>query len=200
MMARVARRLVWAIFVVWATVTLAFLVNHALPSDPARMVAGPQARPQDVERIRKQLGLDQSMYVQYARFMGRLVHVGPPDAEAKEHATCAPIVGRLHLDLGKSYQQRRPVVTILAERLPRTILLALAAAFVQVLLGVTAGVLAAARKKTVIDHLAVSAKPARDQRADVRHRALVPVALRASARRVAARRLGRHHARARRAA
>jgi peptide/nickel transport system permease protein len=155
-MARIARRLVWAVFVVWATVTLAFLVSHALPSDPARMVAGAQARPQDVARIRRELGLDQSLYVQYARFMGRLVHVAPSNAEAKEHATCAPLVGRLHLDLGKSAQQRRPVVTILAERLPRTILLALAAAFVQLLLGVTAGVLAAARKKTAVDHLAVS--------------------------------------------
>jgi peptide/nickel transport system permease protein len=88
--------------------------------------------------------------------MGRLVHLAPPSAEAKEHATCAPLAGRLHLDLGKSAQQRRPVVTILAERLPRTILLALAAALVQVLLGVTAGVLAAARKRTAVDHLAVS--------------------------------------------
>ena len=154
---RAARRLGWAVFVVWATVTLAFLVSHALPSDPARMVAGPQARPQDIARIRKELGLDQSIYVQYAGFMGRLVHVAPASAEPKEHATCAPLIGRIHLDLGKSAQQRRPVVTILAERLPRTVFLAFAAAFVQVLLGVVAGVLAASRKKTVIDHLAVSA-------------------------------------------
>jgi peptide/nickel transport system permease protein len=97
--------------------------------------------------------------VQYARFMGRLVHVGPAEgtATAKEHATCAPLVGRLHLDLGKSPQQRRPVVTILAERLPRTLWLALAALLVQVALGVTAGVIAAARKRTAIDHAAVSA-------------------------------------------
>jgi peptide/nickel transport system permease protein len=164
LLVRAARRLGWALFVVWATVTLAFMVSHALPSDPARMVAGPQARPQDIARIRRELGLDQSLYVQYARFMGRLIHVAPSSADAagadssaaKEHATCAPLVGRLHLDLGKSAQQRRPVVTILADRLPRTILLALAAAFVQVLLGVGAGVLAAARKKTWVDHLAVS--------------------------------------------
>jgi peptide/nickel transport system permease protein len=155
---RLARRLVWAVFVVWATVTLAFVVSHALPSDPARMVAGAQARPQDIARIRKELGLDQSLFVQYARFMDRLVHFGPSDtAVGKEHATCAQIVGPLHLDLGKSAQQRRPVVTILAERLPRTIVLALAAAFVQVLLGVGAGVLAASRKKTAVDHLAVGA-------------------------------------------
>jgi peptide/nickel transport system permease protein len=157
LLVRAARRLAWALFVVWATVTLAFMVSHALPSDPARMVAGPQARPQDIARIRKELGLDQSLYVQYARFMGRLIHIAPSSADtAKEHATCAPLVGRLHLDLGKSAQQRRPVVTILADRLPRTVLLALAAAFVQVLLGVGAGVLAAARKRTWVDHLAVS--------------------------------------------
>lgn len=161
MIARLARRLVWAVFVVWATVSIAFLVNHALPSDPARMVAGPQARPQDVARIRTELGLDRSLPVQYARFLGRLLHLGPAqagagDASAKEHATCASLGWRLHVDLGKSYQQRRPVVTILAERLPRTIVLAIAAALVQLVLGVTAGVIAAAKKKTALDHLAVS--------------------------------------------
>lgn len=157
MIARLGRRLVWAVFVVWATVTLAFVVSHALPSDAVRMVAGPQARPQDIARIRSELGLDHSLWVQYARFMSRLVHVAPAGAPQgdKAHVTCAPLVGRLHLDLGKSAQQRRPVVTILAERMPRTLVLALAAAFVQVLLGVSAGVLAASRKKTAIDHLAV---------------------------------------------
>lgn len=160
MMKRLGRRLAWALFVVWATVSLAFLVNHALPSDPARMVAGPQARPQDVARIRKELGLDRSLPVQYARFLSRLVHVGHPagasEATTKEHATCADLGWRVHVDLGKSYQQRRPVVTILAERLPRTLWLALAAALVQLVLGVTAGVIAASKKKTLIDHLAVS--------------------------------------------
>jgi peptide/nickel transport system permease protein len=133
--AKLGRRLAWAVFVVWATVTLSFVVNHALPSDPARMVAGPQARPQDVAKIRKDLGLDRSLYVQYALFLKRLAH----------------------LDLGKSYQQRRPVATILAERLPRTLWLALAAGCVQIALGVTAGIIAASRKRTNVDRLAVSA-------------------------------------------
>lgn len=161
MIARLGRRLAWALFVVWATVSIAFLVNHALPSDPARMVAGPQARPQDVARIRKELGLDRALIVQYARFWDRLVHRGPRADEAsaetaKQHASCADLGWRIHADLGKSYQQRRPVVTILAERLPRTLWLAVAAALVQLVLGVTAGVVAAANKKTIVDHLAVS--------------------------------------------
>lgn len=157
MIRRFARRLAWGLFVVWATVTLAFLVNNALPADPARMVAGPQARPQDVERIRRELGLDRPLIVQYARFFRRLVHVGPAEVAPKdpEHGTCATL-GRVHLDLGKSFQQRRPVVTILAERFPRTLLLAVAAAFVQALLGIAAGSLAAAKKRTLVDHLAVS--------------------------------------------
>lgn len=159
MIRKLGRRLVWAVFVVWATVSLAFLVSFALPSDPARMIAGPQARPADVARIRTELGLDRSLYVQYARFMERLVHLGPSVVEKgdKEHPSCAAVLWHVHVDLGKSYQQRRPVVTILIERLPRTVFLAIAAALVQVAFGVAAGVLAASRKRTAVDHLTVSA-------------------------------------------
>jgi peptide/nickel transport system permease protein len=154
---RLLRRVAWGLFVVWATVSLAFLVNNALPSDPARMVAGPQARPQDVERIRRDLGLDRPLAVQYARFLGRLVHAGPSEVAPGdgEHGTCAAL-GPLHFDLGRSFQQRRPVLTILGERIPRTLMLALAAALVQLLIGVTMGSIAAAHKRTLTDHLAVS--------------------------------------------
>lgn len=160
-MSRVLRRLVWAVFVVWAAVTLAFVVDHALPSDPGRMIAGQQAPPAAVAKIRRDLGLDRPLYVQYGRFLGRLVHVGPPDdgkkpAPTDPHVDCGRL-GPIHVDLGRSYQQRRPVVRILTERAPRTLLLAFAAACVQALLGVAAGVLAAARKKTAIDYATVTA-------------------------------------------
>jgi peptide/nickel transport system permease protein len=155
---RIAKRASWSAVVVWATVTIAFLVNNALPSDPARMVAGQQAPAAAVAKVREQVGLDRPLYVQYGRFLGRLVHFGPSDlAPAKEpaHADCANL-GPLHFDLGRSYQQRRPVVTILGERLPRTFLLAFAAALVQALIGITAGVLAAANKRKLVDHMAVT--------------------------------------------
>lgn len=156
-MGRFLRRLAWSVVVVWATVSLAFFVESGLPSDPARMVAGAQARPADVDRIRKELGLDRPIYVQYARFMTRLVHFGPsvPDPMDKAHATCASL-GPLHVDFGRSYQQRRPVVTAIGERLPRTVALAFAAALVQAVLGLFFGTLAAAKKRTLVDHLAVS--------------------------------------------
>jgi len=155
---RLGRRALWGLFVVWATMTLAFLVNHALPADAARMTAGPQARPAEVAKVRKRLRLDRPLYVQYTSFVRRLLHVSatPPSPRDEEHASCAELFGPVHVDLGMSYQQRRPVATILAERLPRTLLLALAAAAVQAALGIAAGVMAAAKKRTLVDHLAVS--------------------------------------------
>lgn len=156
-MKRVLRRLAWAAFVIWATVSVAFLVNNALPSDPARMVAGQQAPPAAVEKIRKQLGLDQPLRVQYVLFLRRLVHLGPSSIAGPsdpEHGSCANL-GALHVDLGRSYQQQRPVTTILAERAPRTLLLAFTAAIVQALIGVTAGVIAAVKKRKTADRLAV---------------------------------------------
>lgn len=148
------RRLAWAIFVVWATTSLAFVVNNVLPSNPARMIAGPQARPQDVERVRKQLGLDRPLIVQYGAFMRRLVHFGSSSAKPEDHATCGKL-GALHLDFGKSYQKKQPVIDVIAERFPRTAGLAIVALALQVIAGTALGGLAAARKGKAADHVAV---------------------------------------------
>lgn len=152
MIGRVLRRLGWSLFVIWATVSIAFLVNNAVPGDPARMVAGPQARPAEVREIGRQLGLDRPLHVQYARFLRRLLHVGPSSVPKgdKEHASCGTL-GPIHLDLGQSYVKRRPVVAILAERLPRTLFLAIFAVILQAGIGVLTGTFAAAKKKTVFD-------------------------------------------------
>jgi peptide/nickel transport system permease protein len=159
MIAHLSRRFLWAVFVLWAVITSTFFVNNVLPSDPARMVAGAQARPQDVARIRTQLGLDRPILEQYGIYVSRLVHIGPimsgASKGATEHATCATL-GPLHFDLGKSYQQRRAVVTILAERLPRTLLLAFAAVLVQILIGVSSGMIAARKRGTLVDRTAVA--------------------------------------------
>ena len=151
-------KLGWAAFVIWAVLSLTFVVNNVLPSDPARMVAGPQARPADVARIREQLGLGRPLVVQYGAFLVRLVHFGPahPPPDDKSHATCATF-GFLHVDLGKSYQQRRPVTVILAERLPRTLMLALAAVLVQSSLGIASGVLAARYRRRLLDRVFLAA-------------------------------------------
>jgi peptide/nickel transport system permease protein len=154
----VARRLGWSLAVVWAVVSIAFAVNVLLPGDAALMVAGPQARPADVVRIREQLGIDRPPAVQYVRFWRRLVHFGPRAKEG-EHASCAVVLplgpSALHLDFGKSFQMRQPVVDVIATRMPRTLLLAVAGVALQLLLGVSTGVLAALRRGTWLDRLTV---------------------------------------------
>jgi peptide/nickel transport system permease protein len=159
---RLLGRFGWSLFVVWAVVSIAFAVNNLLPGDPARMVAGAQARPADVAKVRTQLGLDRPALVQYARFWRRLLHVGPRTVDPKAdpaHATCAAVVplgaSAVHLDFGKSYQKRAAVVDLVAERLPRTLALAVAGMFVQLLLGLATGVLAAARRGSRLDRLLV---------------------------------------------
>src|SRR5215468_4042953 len=89
--------------------------------------------------------------------MTRLVHFAPGDEAAarREHASCAKL-GPLHVDLGTSYQMRRPVVEVIGERFPRTFFLALAAVFVQVLVGVGLGVVAAVKRNTAWDYGAMT--------------------------------------------
>jgi peptide/nickel transport system permease protein len=148
MIRQVVRRCLWAAVVVWAVVTLTFAIDQVLPGDPARMVTGPQARPEEVARVRAQLGLDAPIGERYARFLERLAHLAPlGDPKPEGHDTCAT-VGPLHIDLGRSYVQRRPVMTILGERLPRTAALAAAAVLLQTLLGVALGTAAAVRQGT----------------------------------------------------
>ncbi len=158
MIGRALARMTWAVAVVWAVVTITFFVNEVIPSDPARMVAGPQARPQEVARIREQLGLDRPVGARYAIFVTHLVHFGRSAVDAKDpkHATCATF-GPLHVDLGRSYVQRRPVVTIVAERLPRSATLAAAAIVLQTLIGVVLGLVAAAKRRTAWDFAIVGA-------------------------------------------
>ena len=156
------RRIGWSLFVVWAVVSIAFVVNNLVPGDPARMVAGAQARPADVDRIRQQLGLGDPAIVQYGRFWRRLVHLGPRVLDPKAdpaHANCAVVLplgaSAIHLDFGKSFQKRQPVVDLVATRLPRTFALAAAGMLVQLFLGLGTGIFAAVRRDSWIDRFLV---------------------------------------------
>jgi peptide/nickel transport system permease protein len=159
---RLGRRLAHGALVVWAVVSIAFVVNNLLPGDPAQMVAGAQARPADVARIREQLGLGRPPLVQYARFWKRLVHIGPPSVDPNgdsAHANCIVVVPlwaiALHVDLGKSFQLRQPVAAVVAQRLPRTLALTVAGVLTQVLLGLSTGVIAAVRRGSRLDRVLV---------------------------------------------
>lgn len=134
-------RLLRALLTLWALASLTFVLQSVLPADPARMVAGAQARPQEIAHVREQLGLDRPLWTRYGLFWHRLLH-RPTATEA--HDSCAAL-GPLHVDLGRSYMLRKPVVTLIADRFPNTLLLSAGAFVLQMLLALLLGTWAATR-------------------------------------------------------
>ncbi len=113
---------------------LLFFMLRMLPGDPAQVLAGEMATPEEVENIRQQLGLDQPIYVQYAFFLSRLVK----------------------FDLGRSARTQNPVTEEIWARLPNTILLAVVAITLACLFGIPAGIVSAARPYSWIDYVVTS--------------------------------------------
>ncbi len=147
MIPHLLRRLGWSLFTIWAVVTATFLIYNVLPEDPARVIAGPQARPADVARIRTQLGLDQPIHVRYWKYMSGLVRLAKDD----ETDDTALALGPVRIDLGVSYLKRKPVVALLEKALPPTLLVGILAIAIQIAIGAVGGMIAAMRRHTVFD-------------------------------------------------
>ena len=142
MIGLVARRIGWALVVIWFVITATFILTAAIPADPAKALLGPHADEAAVERVRAHYCLDRGLAAQYGCWVKDVVSG----------------------DLGESYRSKRPVTQILADRIWPTIQLALAAIFLQLVIGVPLGILAAVRKRrwpdratTVVTLLAQSA-------------------------------------------
>ena len=131
MITYVARRALTGIPTLWGVATVVFFMARLLPGDPARVIAGVLASPQDVERIRQQMGLDQPLWVQYLDFIGSIVR----------------------FNLGTSAHTNAPVVEEIGSRIPYTVELALAALVIAVTAGILAGIAAAIRRNTFLDLL-----------------------------------------------
>ncbi|WP_437760220.1 ABC transporter permease [Sorangium sp. So ce1389] len=165
-LAHVLRRLAWAAILIAGVTVVSFGIAYLLPGDAARMLVGPQASAADLDRVRTIYGLDRPVPVQFARFVRRLVHLGPArggDAGVAgargdpEHRSCAEAPLGLHVDLGYSFHYRKPVVDLLEAKAPRSVELALAALLVQLVLGLALGIVAAARRGTAWEDAALGA-------------------------------------------
>jgi peptide/nickel transport system permease protein len=128
MVTYIVRRLIQLVIVLIGVTVITFLIMFAIPGDPAQQLAGKNATPERIAEIRVQLGLDQPIYVQYYKFVGRLVRG----------------------DLGESYQLQKPVLQMIKENAPNTIQLALAAVLIE-LLGIPLGIYSALRQFTFWD-------------------------------------------------
>jgi peptide/nickel transport system permease protein/oligopeptide transport system permease protein len=107
---------------------------RAVPGDPARLIAGPEATQAELEAVRREWGLDAPLPVQYLQYLGRVARG----------------------DLGESIRSRRPVTAELAARFPNTLRLALASLLIMTVLGVSVGILAATHQNTFLDYTSMT--------------------------------------------
>jgi ABC-type dipeptide/oligopeptide/nickel transport system permease component len=117
----VIRRLLTSVFVLIGVSIITFSLARVVPSNAAALYIGPKARPEDIERVRKQLGLDRPLPIQYAYYMADL----------------------LHGDLGTSIGTKRPVLTEIIDRAPASLELLLTGMLFAIVIGIPLGVLSA---------------------------------------------------------
>ena len=123
------RRALHALALLWLVLTITFVLVRLAPGDPATFLLPPTASAADVVRLRAELGLDQSVAVQYARWAAAV----------------------LQGNLGESFQLHRPVTSLLAESLPVSAWLGLASLFLTFAIGVPIGLVQAVRRGRFAD-------------------------------------------------
>jgi peptide/nickel transport system permease protein len=131
MAAYLARRLIFSVFVLWGAVTIIFLVLRLVPGDPALLILGSDATPDQIVALRSQLGLDRPLLVQYGSYLADVAR----------------------LDFGQSFRLSADAMTLVLERLPATAELAVVALSLSLLVGIPLGVVAALRVDTAADRI-----------------------------------------------
>lgn len=124
------RRLSQTVIVLLGVSVAVFLMGQLVPGDPAVVMLGPAASADAVAKLRRDLGLDESLWIQYGRFIERLVTEG---------------------SLGESIRTNREVLDEVFDRLPYTLVLAVLAVTLATILGITGGVVAAINRGKFID-------------------------------------------------
>ncbi len=128
-MITLVQRLAWSVVILLGVSFLTFTLAFVVPSDPARTVAGPKADRETLATIRRELGLDQPLLVQYVRYLDRLAHG----------------------DFGRSYLTRQNVLAAILERLPATAYLAVVSLGVSAVVGIGLGCTTALRQGSAVD-------------------------------------------------
>ena len=129
-----AKRLVIAVFSIWVVATVVFSVTTLLPGSAANIVLGTEATDQAIQQVEQDLGLNRPLYVQYLDFVG----------------------GVFTGDFGESMISGQSVSSMVWPRLIRTLQLAVVAMTISVISAIPLGILAAAKRNSVIDHAVTS--------------------------------------------
>ncbi|MFH8565430.1 ABC transporter permease [Streptomyces sp. NPDC017988] len=124
------KRFLQAIVVLFLVSVIVFVLLHLLPGGPARAILGPKGTPQQIEHFNHQQGYDRSLPTQYAMYLKRL----------------------LTGDLGESFKLNSPVLDLLKQRLPKTLLLTVLSTVLAVVIAVPLGLLQAVRRGKPADY------------------------------------------------
>jgi peptide/nickel transport system permease protein len=125
----ILKRLIQMIPALFIISVVVFLIVHLIPGDPAKIIAGPNATDQQLQALTRQLGLDQPLWVQYIVWL--------------QNALAG--------NMGYSFINNYPVNDLIAQRVPATLELALAAALVAALISFPLGIVAALRPGSLVD-------------------------------------------------
>lgn len=133
MLTYIVKRLLQAVFILWAVASIAFGLTF-LSGDPATLMIGDHWTAEQVANFREYMGFDRPLIVQYGEFLQRIVQG----------------------DFGVSVRQQIPVTDLILERFPATLELAAAALVIIVVVAIPVGVLSAVRRNSLPDRLAMS--------------------------------------------
>jgi len=162
------KKILYGIGVAWGVITIVFFLFNILPGDPARMMVGQRADRSTLESIRQELGLDRPVSKQYLKYLNDLsflsihdpAHTGSyifldPEKYGSFHTLVRFSASRVLVlkspYLGRSFQSRNRVGTVLIRALPNTFVLAMCSMLLAFFLGTSAGILAALKKDSFYD-------------------------------------------------
>lgn len=130
MVKAILKRLLQIIPTLFIIITITFVLTRVIPADPVSVMVGDQIDPAVMESVREELGLNDSMWVQYLRYMKNI----------------------LHGDFGQSYVHNKPAMQVIAQYLPNTLRIALISMAFAIALGILCGVVSAVYRNGVLDH------------------------------------------------
>jgi peptide/nickel transport system permease protein len=128
------RRLLWAGVLFIAVTMVSYIIFFLVPAEPARLICGAQCPPDQVARVRKEVGLDRPVWQQYANFLEDLV---------------------VHQSLGRSYATRQPVTEIIKDAAPVTASIVLGGVLLWLMVSLPVGILSALRPRSLLDRSAM---------------------------------------------
>lgn len=129
----ILNRILQLIPIMLIVITLVFGITRVIPGNPASVMLGPQASVEEVEKLTEEMGLNESIPKQFSKY----------------------IVQVIKGDLGKSYSYNEPVVDLIKDTFPNTVLLAITSITLALIVGVTVGVISATKQYSIFDYLSM---------------------------------------------